>query len=89
MTLEPGNKDHPTIKQVFNWLMDKECTELEWRYLIGPLQKHVSDIMDYFLYDGRYGFKYHSHIAFGLHIGELVAEAIAIKCPVLKGSFLT
>ena len=79
VTLGPKNHEHPTVIQFFNWLMDPQRTGEEIFYVIWPLQQHVIDIMlehfEDYVYDDGYS----------IYLGSVVAEALALKCPVLEG----
>ena len=85
LTLESWRSDHPTVKYLYNHLVDQLCTGEEFCYIIEPLHKHVEDIMNNnfksYVYDTYNGvFK-----KVNSHLGRVAAEAIAIKCPILEG----
>ena len=72
-TLGPGNDQHLSCRQLFNWLVDPQCTVLEFNYIIGSLAPHVYDIME-----GR---------RTCIYLGKIAAEALAMRSPVLEGSW--
>lgn len=81
LTLGPENhNDHPSAKQLFNWLVDPHRTGEEFCYVVGPLLDSVWALMnDHFeKYIKREGF-------FNMVI--VAAEAIAVTCPILEGSW--
>ena len=41
LKLEPGNFNHPSVKHVFNWLVDPKRTGEEFSYVVGPLHHHL------------------------------------------------
>ncbi|CAL4085527.1 unnamed protein product [Meganyctiphanes norvegica] len=43
--LGPGNEKHPSVIQLFNWLVDPHHTGEEFTYVIGPLAKNVYNLV--------------------------------------------
>ena len=42
LTLGPGNDQHPSVRQLFDYLMNPKCTGEEFSYVIGELAFEVS-----------------------------------------------
>ena len=83
-TLGPGNDQHPTVRHLFNWLVDPQRTAEEFNYVIGPLQNHVYDIMDEHFPDYLYGLGNRN-----IYAGKIAAEALAKRVQVLTGEWDT
>ena len=79
VTLEPGNKQHPTVRQLFDWLVNPQRTSEEYIYVLGELAERVFSVMEEhfseYMRDGM-DFPY---------LCVTAAEALAVRCPVLKG----
>ena len=79
LKLKPGNNNHPTVKNLFNWLVDPKRTGEEFSYVVGPLQHHLAEVLDEI--DEDYGNCYDD----GSYIGKMGLEAMSIICPILDG----
>ena len=86
-TLGPGNDQHPTVRQLFNWLADPQRTAKEFIYVLGPLELHVCSIMvDHF---NQYVSVDTEETTCCIYLCKVAAEALAARCPVLEGSWET
>ena len=79
VTIEAGNYQHPTVRQLFNWLVDPQITGEEFTYIIGKLAWDVNDIMEEHFPDYMYG---HEN---KMYLCTVAAEALAWRSPVLEG----
>ena len=78
LTLESGDEEHPSVRQVFKCLVDPQLTMHEYVFVIGPLAQYIFEITDGYR---LMGFNY---------LGRVAAEALAVKNPtVLEGSWET
>ena len=81
MTLGPYSENHPSVRQLLNWFLQPQCTVSEINYVIGPLGHHVYLVMcDHF-----YDYMYKRQFRYPIYLGQAAAEALAVKCPILKG----
>ena len=82
-TLGPGNDQHLSCRQLFNWLVDPQRTVLEFNYIIGSLAPHVYDIME-----GHFKqYMFEECRGTCIYLGKIAAEALAMRSPVLEGSW--
>ena len=81
LKLEPGNYNHPAVKQLFNWLVDPKRTGEEFSYVVGPLQGHLADLLDETDED------FNNCYDDGTYLGKVGLEALARICPVLNGAW--
>ena len=51
LTLGPRIENHPTIRQLVNWLVHPQRTVDEFNYVVGPLGHHVYMVMCEHFYD--------------------------------------
>ena len=46
ITLGPENDEHPSVRQLFNWLVDPQRTGEEYAYVVGSLSDDVLESDD-------------------------------------------
>ena len=81
LTLGPRCEDHPTFRQLFDWLVHPQRTLEEFNYVVGPLGHHVYLVMcEHF---SKY--MYNRSCRYSVYLGQAAAEALAVKCPILEG----
>ena len=79
VTLDLGNDEHPSVKKLFNYLVDPDRTGDDFAYVIGDLASEVIEKhFPIYVYedDGPC-----------IYLAKIAAEALAIKCPVLVGAW--
>ncbi|CAL4111280.1 unnamed protein product [Meganyctiphanes norvegica] len=81
MTLGHGNEQHPAVKELFNWLVDPQRTGEEFAHVIGELADDVFMVMK-----ARF-LKYVYDEGYCMYLFKVAAEALAVKCPILEGSW--
>ncbi|CAL4082435.1 unnamed protein product, partial [Meganyctiphanes norvegica] len=80
-TLEPGDDQHPTASQLFDWLVDPQRTADEFSYAIGPLEHHAYGIME----NNFKQYLFYEHMGCSVYVGKVAAEALAARSPILEG----
>ena len=74
--LGPGNQDHSALKQLYTWLVEPQRTGEEFHYVIQPLFRFAqANMHDKGILDDDSC----------LYLGKVVAEALAVRRPVLVG----
>ncbi|CAL4115474.1 unnamed protein product [Meganyctiphanes norvegica] len=81
VTLGPGNDQHPAVRYLFNWFLNSQRTGEEFAYVIGELVYEVSMIME------KHFREYVYHVGYCTSLCKVAAESLAMKCPVLEGSW--
>ncbi|CAL4115480.1 unnamed protein product [Meganyctiphanes norvegica] len=81
VTLGPGKDQHTAARNLFNWLVNSQRTGEEFSYVIGELVYEVSAIMEEHFLEYVYREGYCTSLC------KVAAEALAMKCPVLEGSW--
>ncbi|CAL4128777.1 unnamed protein product [Meganyctiphanes norvegica] len=86
-TLGPGNDQHPSARELFNWLVDPKRTAEEFIYAIGPVTQHVCCVMvDHFYHCVSYDTETRTN---SVYLCKVSAEALAARCPFLEGPWET
>ncbi|CAL4105300.1 unnamed protein product [Meganyctiphanes norvegica] len=86
VTLAPGNDQHPAVKQLFTWLVNPLRTGEDFLYVTDSLGWHVYKSMEEHFFEHVYNGEAVERGGF-TYLGKVVAEALAVKCPILKGSW--
>ena len=85
LRLGPGNDQHPAVQYMFDWLEDPECPAEEFQYIVGPLGKHVDDIMvRSFGHEISEQFRVCSY-----YLAKVAIEALVVRSPILEGDWET
>ena len=77
VNLQPGNYQHPAVRQLSEWLEDPQRTGEEFTYVIGELAEAVSCDMG----------KEDQDEVYLRYLGKVASEALVVKCPILKDSW--
>ena len=81
LTLGPRQENHPSVRQLFHWLVHPTRTVDEFNYVVGPLSHHVYIVMcDHF-----YSYMHKRMFRYPIYCGQAAAEALSVKSPVLEG----